>query len=371
MKHILIPTLIIFFAACNQPVTNDKSEKLAALKKQYTELGEKIQALEKEIALADTAAPAEKIKPVAVTEVKPQSFIHYLDIQGKVDAAENITISSKMPGNITKINVQPGDEVKVGQILAETDRAALLQGVEELKAGLEYSTTLYNKVKKLWDQKIGSEIQYLTAKNTKEGLEKKMATLNEQIEMTYIKSPINGTVDEVYFKLGSTVSPGYPAVRVVNTQSLKAKAEVAEGFADKVKKGNVVEVAFPDLQKTIPSKISFVAKSINQLTRTFTIEADLPAKEEYHPNMVAVLKVVDYNTDSALVVPLNIIQNSEDGTYIMLAAEDNGKTVARKKLISVGRTYGGQAEIVSGIAPGEKIITTGYQSLNDGELISF
>lgn len=371
MKHILIPALIIFIAACNQPGAGDKNSKLAALRKQYTEIGEKIKTLEKEIALADTSAPAEKIKPVAVTEVRPQSFTHYLDIQGKVDASENITISAKMPGTITKVNVEAGDEAKVGQILAETDNAAMLQGLEELKTGLAFATNVYNKQKNLWEQKIGSEIQYLTAKNTKEGLEQKMKTLTEQIEMTYIKSPINGTVDEVYFKIGQTVSPGYPAVRIVNTSSLKAKAEVAEGFASQVKKGNNVEIGFPDLQKDISSKISFVAKAINQLTRTFTIEADLPAKEEFHPNMVAVLKVVDYKTDSAFVVPLNIIQNSEDGTYIMVALDDNGKTVARKKLINVGRTYGGQAEIISGISAGEKVITTGYQSLNNGELISF
>jgi RND family efflux transporter MFP subunit len=189
--------------------------------------------------------------------------------------------------------------------------------------------------------------------------------------MTYLKSPINGTVDEVYFKLGQTVSPGYPAIRIVNTSSLKAKAEVAEGFAAKVKKGSDVEIHFPDLGKDISSKLSFVGKAINTNTRTFTVAADLPSQEEFHPNMVAVLKVVDFKTDSAFVVPLNIIQNSEEGTYIMVASDENGKIIARKKIINVGHTYRGQAEIISGISVGDKIITTGFQGLNNGEQISF
>jgi RND family efflux transporter MFP subunit len=370
MKKLLIPALVVFIAACSKPEAGDKKAQLDSLKKEYTAIGDKIKVLEAEIALTDTTN-VEKIIPVAITEAKPQAFVHYLDIQGKVDADENITISAKMPGTITKVNVEAGDEVRVGQVLGETDNAALLKGVEELKTGLAFATDVFNKQQKLWDQKIGSEIQYLQAKNTKEGLEQKMATLKEQVEMTYIKSPINGTVDEVYFKLGGTVSPGFPAVRVVNTKSLKAKAEVAEGFASKVKKGNEVEIHFPDLAKDVSSKISFVGKAINANTRTFTIEADLPSQEDFHPNMIAVLRVVDFKSDAALVVPLNIIQNSEEGSYIMVAANENGKTVAKKTLITVGHTYRGHAEVLSGISAGDKIITTGFQGLNNGELISF
>lgn len=371
MKKLLIPALVILIAACSQPETGNKKSQLDSLKKVYADVGEKIKTLEAEIALNDTSPSQEKIIPVAITEAIHQPFIHYLDIQGKVDADENITISPKMPGTVTKVNVEAGAEVRAGQVLAETDNLAMVQGLQELKTGLAFATEVYNKQKKLWDQKIGSEIQFLTAKNTKEGLEQKLATMNEQVNMTFLKSPISGTVDEVYFKIGQTVTPGYPAIRIVNTSSLKAKAEVAEGFAAKVKKGNEVQIHFPDLGKDISSKLSFVAKSINPNTRTFTVEAKLPSMEEYHPNMIAVLKVVDFRTDSAFVIPLNIIQNSEEGTYIMVATDDNGKKVARKKLITVGQTYRGQAEIISGISAGDKIITTGFQGLNNGEQISF
>ncbi len=370
MKKILFPALVILAAACSKPEAGDKKAQLDSLKEQYTAIGEKIKVLEAEIALTDTTN-VDKIIPVAVTEAKAQAFVHYLDIQGRVDADENITISAKMPGNITKINVEVGDEVKTGQILAETDHAALAEAVQEIKVGLDLAVIAYDKLKKLWDQKIGSEIELLKAKATKEGFERRLASTNEQIEMSYIKSPINGTVDEVYFKLGATVSPGYPAVRVVNTSSLKVKAEVAESFASKVKKGNDVAVHFPDLQKDVLSKLDFVGKAINPNTRTFTVEAALPSQEEFHPNMVAVLKVVDFKTDSAFVVPLNIIQNSEEGSYIMVAADDNGKTVAKKQVVTVGHTYRGLAEILSGVAAGDKVITTGFQGLNNGELISF
>ena len=190
--------------------------------------------------------------------------------------------------------------------------------------------------------------------------------------MTRIKSPINGTVDAVDIKVGQAVMPGIPAIRVVNFSKLKVKGEVAETYVSKVKKGDAVVIYFPDINKEITSKVSYSAKVINTLNRTFTVEVDLDTKEaEYHPNMIAILKIVDYETPATFVAPINTIQNSQTEKFVFVAANENGKTVATKKTVTVGLTYNGKAEITSGLSKGDQLITTGYQDLNNGEEVKF
>lgn len=384
MRNLLvILCLFLVVVSCNQ----NKNEKLEKLKKQKSELtdklnkvkkdeadlNEKIKAIDKEIAEADTTkADSSKIKVVAATPVKPGSFKHFIDIQGRVDATENINVSPKMAGVVTRINVKEGDAVRFGQVLAEMDDQLVLQSIEEVKNSWSLANTMYEKQKALWDQKIGSEVQYLTAKNQKESLEKRKATLEEQLDMTRIKSPINGTVDLVSLRVGQTAAPGMPSIRVVNLSKLKAKADVAEAYASKVKKGNDVVVVFPDLNKEIKSKISFSGTVIDALNRTFTVEVNLDANvPDYHPNMIAVLKVIDYQSDSAIVVPINVIQNSEEGKYVFVAEEKDGKVVARKKMVTVGLSYNGETEVTSGLSISDKVITAGFQDLNDGEVLKF
>jgi membrane fusion protein (multidrug efflux system) len=172
-------------------------------------------------------------------------------------------------------------------------------------------------------------------------------------------------------KLGQAAAPGAPGIRVVNFSKLKAKADVAESYASKIKEGNDVEIVFPDINQTINSKISFKGRVINALTRTFGVEALLQSQPDYHPNMLAVLKIVDYHNPSAMVVPINTIQNSDEGQFVMVARIENGKNIARKQRVKVGKEYGGMAEITEGLVANDKLITTGYQDLNDGDNIKF
>lgn len=165
--------------------------------------------------------------------------------------------------------------------------------------------------------------------------------------------------------------PGMPAIRVVNFSNLKVKAEVAESYSSKVRKGNEVLIYFPDMKKEVRSVIGYSAKVINNTTRTFMVESPLENGSEYHPNMIAVLKIVDYKQDSSIVVPLNIIQNTGAGDYVYVAVNEGGKSTAKKKAISVGQFYNGNAEIKSGLNKGDKLIVTGFQDLNDGALIKF
>lgn len=360
----------ILLAACSSGNSGDKQAELEKLKKEEATLAEKIKALELEIGASDTTVKG-KIKDVAVTAIKPQSFKHFVDIQGKVDAEENVNISSQMPGTVNSILVKTGDRVSKGQLLAELDYSSYAAQREALKPGLNLAITAFEKQQRLWNQKIGSEMQFLQAKSQKESLEKQLNSLNELIDMMRVKSPIDGTIDDISLKLGQAAAPGAPGIRVVNYSKLKAKADVAESYASKVAVGNEVELYFPDLEKRVPSKITFKGRVINPLTRTFTVETALQSLEDYHPNMLAVVKIVDYSNDKALVVPINFIQNSDEGSYVMVAKKDGAKNVARKQFVKVGKTYGGMAEITSGLTEADQIISTGYQDLNDGDAIKF
>jgi RND family efflux transporter MFP subunit len=311
-----------------------------------------------------------KVTAVSVTEAKPVEFNHYLEVQGKVDGEDNIAVSAQMPGSITAVYVKEGDPVHKGQVMAQIDNSVMQQQIASTKQQLDFATSMYNKQKALWDKQIGSEVQYLTSKNTKENLEKAMATLNDQLEMTRIKSPINGSVEEVNLKVGQMASPGQPAVRVVNFSTVKVVAEIAEAYAPKVKPGNKVIVFFPDFNIEIPSQIRFTSKYINPINRTFQSEVRLgQSKVEYRANMMAIVKINDYRNSSAFTVPITLIRESQSGKFIYVAKEESGKLVARRLPVTVGSTYNGLAEITGGITTGDKIITTGFNSLIDGELI--
>jgi RND family efflux transporter MFP subunit len=368
MKHkIIIPVLVTLLAACSQG-GNDKKAELEKLRTEQAELQAKITALEAEIAKTDTTAA--KTRMVGVEPVALQQFRNYIEIQGKVDADENVTLSAEMGGTVTRINVKEGDEVHKGQVLAETDNKAIMQGMQEIQTQLDLATTLYQKQKNLWDQKIGTEMQYLQAKTQKEALEKRMATMQEQLDMTRIKSPIEGTVDAVDIKVGQITAPGMPAIRVVNFANMKVVGEVPEAYAGKVKKDNPVTVIFPDNKDTLNTKVAFVARVINPLNRTFKVEVVLDDKkgaEGYHPNMISIVKIADYTNEKAIVIPVSLIQKTESGDFVFV--EKNGK--AARKQVKYDHVYNGKAEITSGLEVNDKLIVSGYQDLDEGELVKF
>ncbi|HAH57500.1 MAG: efflux RND transporter periplasmic adaptor subunit [Lentimicrobium sp.] len=366
-KSLILTAVVLFAVACNKPA--DKKAQLADLKKQRDELNMQIQSLEQELGGSDSLAN-KKMTTVAITEAEKSSFDHYIEVQGKVDGEDNIAVSAQTPGLITAVLVKEGDAVKKGEVMALTDNSVLQQQIENVKTQLNFATNLYNKQKALWDQEIGSEVQYLTAKNNKESLEANLAALNDQLEMTKIKSPINGTVEEVNLKVGQMASPGMPAVRVVNFSSAKVVADISETYASRVKKGDKVIVFFPDFKKEIETKIHFTSKYINPVNRTFLTEVKLrPSDIEYRANMLAVVKINDYTNPSTFVIPVSLLKESSSGKYIYTAKEENGRLIARRKIVEVGRTYNGMAEIISGLEKGDKIITTGYNNLVEGQLI--
>lgn len=352
----------------------DKKAQLESLKKQYAELGEQINSLESEIAQSDTTTRIVKIKDVVVTEMVPSLYRHFIDVQGVVDASESVNVMPLMSGRVTRILVKEGDSVKEGQVLAELDYDLYTKQLNSLQPQLNLAKDLYERQQRLWDQKIGSELQLLQAKTQKESIEKQMETIRETIDMNIIKSPISGTVDLISVKIGQLAGPMAmePAFRIVNLAGLKVKGEIAESYAAKVNKGNPVMVHFPDLNINVDSRITFVERVIDPMTRTFTAEAALTGDNStYHPNMVAVLKVIDYEKSDAITLPINTIQTVGTEQFVFVASTEGAQTVARKRVVTIGTSYNGQAEITSGLSASEKVVTSGQLDLVDGMVIRF
>jgi membrane fusion protein, multidrug efflux system len=369
-SRLAVAAVAALLIACSAASPDDdKKARLDKLKIQQADLTKEIQKLEAEIVKENPdSAASVKAKEVAVTEITPRKFDHYVQTQGRIESENNTLVSSKSMGVITHVYVNEGDQVSKGQVLAQIDNSAMVRNIESMKAQLELARTVYERQKNLWDQKIGTEVQFLQAKASKESLEKQVASLEEQSDMSRIKSPINGTVDEVSVKVGENIAPGMPAVRVVNASDLKLLASVSEAFVTQIKKGNKVIITVPELKKELEAKVTFVGRTIDILSRTFNVEVKLPSDKELRPNMTATVKVVFQTEPSALVVPINVVQeiNNEKVVYV---AEAKGKlTVARKKVITVEGVYGNLAQ-VKGLNASDKLITVGYQGLNDGDFV--
>ncbi len=368
MKNIFnIAFVALFLVACggNSPLDQKKKE-LEKLKQEEKTIQGKIKALVAEIAKLDTSKKSDENLEIAVVPVKSELFKTYIDIQGRVDADENVSLSTQMPGLITRINVKPGDQVSKGQVLAETDINALMQQISDLETNLTLAKQAYTKQQNLWKQNIGTEMQYLQAKTNKESLEKKLSAMNEQVRMSKIISPISGTVDAVNIKIAQSVAPGMPAINVVNFNNLKVKADLAESYSSRVKTGNTVQIYFPDINDSITAKINYAARAINPMTRTFAVEVILPSGSKYHPNMVAKLKINDYQSAKPVItIPVKFIQKDGAESYVLV--EENG--VAVKKAVSIAKEYNGIAELKSGLLEGDKVITEGYDLISAGDKV--
>ncbi len=367
---IFLILLVFVLSSCG---SSDKKAELEQLKKERDEISQKISKLEAEISASDTtdsATQEKKATMVKVTTVQQSPFVHYINVQGRVVSDKNIMLSAKAAGTINKIYVDEGQAVKQGQILAQIDPDLLNKSMEELRTSLELANTLFERQKNLWEQNIGTEVQYLQAKNTKESLEKRIASLNEQLQQTKIIAPFSGIVDEITIREGEVAAPNTPAIRIVSPTEFKIRAEIAENYMSVVQKGNTVLVELPDFEEPIASKVTTVSRVIDPSNRTFQIEVSLPDSVSSHlkANMVTYINVEDYKNQEAVVVPINAVQFTDDGDDYVFVAE-NGRAVVRP--IKVGKTHNNDAEVLSGLKPGDKVIVTGHRNLVDEQAIAF
>ncbi|MFI5152656.1 MAG: efflux RND transporter periplasmic adaptor subunit [Chitinophagales bacterium] len=377
IMNLGVSVAILFLASCGATTHQDnsglaeKKAQLQKLKKDQDNLATQIQKLETEIAKEDSSFGV-RPKLVSLSTVSTQNFFHYIDFQGKI-ATENIYYIAPrgQGGQVRAVYVKMGDVVKKGQLILKLEDAVMLQNLKQLEADLAFAKDLYQRQQNLWDQKIGTEVQLITAKNNVDKLEKQIAVLKEQWSQTSVYSEVAGIVETVNIHAGEMFGGGMSGtISIVNPDNLKAVVEVPENYLTSVRKGTAVLVEVPDINKQFESSISLVSQLISNNSRAFNAEAKLPSYRDLKPNQVALVKIQDYAATNAIVVPMTTLQTDETGKFVYVSVKENGKMVARKKNVTVGAVYGEKIEIRSGLQSGDQLITGGFQELYDGQAIT-
>lgn len=370
-KTIIYSALVAFLVSCS--ASTDKKAELEKLKVQREQLNTQISQLEAEINPAGEKAEVKSVS-VNVTPAVECEFNHFIQVQGTVDGDQNIAVSPQMAGIVTAVYVKDGTPVKKGQVLVELDAQVVKQSLEEVNTQLTLANSIFEKQSALWEKKIGSELQYLQAKANKESLEQRANTIKEQLKLAQIVSPISGTVESIPLRVGQMASPGMPTstIRVINMSVAKISADVAETYAARIKNGNSAVVSFPDLGKEIETKLNFTSRFIDPTNRTFKVECKISPKDiELRANMIAYIKIKDYTNEKAFCLPVNYVQTNQEGKFVYIAKQNGNDWIAEQRIVKTGMDYDGTIEILEGIAAGENIITTGFQSLNAGEKVVF
>ncbi|MFT5617034.1 MAG: membrane fusion protein (multidrug efflux system) [Arenicella sp.] len=369
MKHIFSLIAISFLlVSCggDEPDTMEaKQEKLMALKQQSATLNTQISTLENEINTAKGISKENQLRQVEVFTVENKNFEHFIEVQGEVKSDKNVQVFPKASGVITRKFVKEGQRVSAGQNLFQIDAAVLQNAIAEIETKLDLAKIVFKKQENLWNQKIGSEIQYLQAKNNVEALERSITTQKSQLGNSYVKSPISGTVDEFFMNVGEMANPAMPIARVVDLRKVEISAEVSESYTKQVQKGDKVLVSFPAIGEEMPVRINLVGRTINAINRTFRIEMSVDNKKGFlKPNSMAVVKIKDFEKKEAQAVPSNLIQQSASGDRFLYVVRDK-KVV--KTTIKVGQSYKGETLVKKGLKAGDKIISKGYNEVVDGE----
>jgi RND family efflux transporter MFP subunit len=372
--------LAVFITSCGSGTKDEKGKttdlkvKLEQLKKDKAKLDAEIRSVEGALAKADPNTP-DKAALVAVSPVTRQDFVHYIELQGKVEAENQVVVTPRgMPAQVKQLYVKKGDRVVKGKLLIKLDDAVMLQQMESLKTQLGYAENIYNRQKNLWDQGIGTEVQLITAKNAVDGINKQIATLTESWKTSFVYAPMNGVAEIVDLKVGEIFN-GYgatgPQIVIINNGNMKVITEVPENYTASIKKGTPVEIAVPDLNNTtIKSSISLIGASINPTSRGFSTEARVPFSSGLKINQIALVRIKDYSSPDAISVPVNVVQTDEKGKYVYVAVKEGNETKARKKTVNIGEVYNGLAEIKAGLTATDQIITEGYQNVYDGQTIT-
>jgi membrane fusion protein, multidrug efflux system len=312
---------------------------------------------------------------VSVLVVKDTVFNHYLEIQGNVNTKENILVQPEMPGNLIVLNVKAGQRVSKGQVLGRVDDSGMSQQLASIENQYNLAKTTFERQKNLWDQKIGSEIQFLQAQAQMVGLQKSVLQMKAQLSKTLIKAPFTGVIDEVFAERGQVVAPSLQGLmRIVNLSNMYVSTAVPEIYIGKLKVGSVVNVKLESLGKNYTGHVRQVGNNINPANRSFGIEVSVPNPENLlRPNQVAKLQIIDYSKKNAIVIPTNSIQSNGDGTkFVYVADKINGKTaIAKKVIITLGQSSENVTEILSGLDATDTIVTEGLNTIQEGTKLNF
>lgn len=368
MKPIFKFVPIIFLAAlvisCAQEEgVEAKKTKLAELKDQVGTLNTEIKTLETEISKLDPEFANANKKSILITTAAARKgeFTHFVEVTGSVLSKKNVSISAETAGRILEVPVMEGMRVTKGQVLARIDAESIQRNIEEMENSLQLATTIFQKQERLWNQKIGTEIQYLEAKNRKEGLEKNLASVKTQLDKTFVRAPFNGTIETVQVRMGEGVQPGVPMFEFVGESDLYIQADVSESYVGVLGKGDTVNVMLPSLNKSITSRVSAIGGVINPNNRTFKVEVLIPNMPDVKPNMISILKIKDYHKQNSVLVPAHLILADTQGDYIFIVENQT----AQKKYVKRGLTANNETEILEGLTGSEILVDKGFREVGD------
>lgn len=376
MKKTIVFALSILVASCSMKDAGSLEEKKAKLtekEKELAELETEINTLKEEISELDTAGAKNNaiITKVEVAELKKGQFNHFVELTGTVTSKQNIMISAEAGGRVLSVPAKEGQKVSKDQVLVRLENEAVANQLSEAQAAYDLADATYKKRKNLWDQNIGSEIEYLQAKTNYESTRSRLAQVRTQYDNTIIKSPIRGSVDDIQVNEGEFVNMGMPVVRVVDLENVEIEADLSEEYLTAVHKGDTVTVKIPALGISMRTPISFVSQVINPNNRSFKVKVNLDNRKGIiKPNVLANIQIRDYKSEDALIVPSNIITKDLKGDFVFVVEKNGDATTAVKKYITKGRASGAETEILSGLEDGDKIITAGYNQVNNGEAVS-
>lgn len=380
MKKILIILTTILLVSCggkeptvDELIAQGDAKAIAAMKTSLnTQKGEIEQAIEKIQKYQNEHGDKPINTQVSTMNVKDTVFTHYVELQGSVDTKQNITIMPEMAGLLTQVYVKEGQNVSAGQVLAKIDDGGLSQQIQQMQVQEQLAKTTFERQKRLWDQNIGSEIQYLQAKANYEAQSKAISSMQKTIAKTTVRAPFSGTIDDVITEQGTVVSPGMSQLfRLVSLKDMYINVDVPETYITSITKGTDVTVEFPVLGESMKSKIRQTSNYIKPANRSFSIEIPVSNKSGMvKPNLTAKLKINDYTAENAILVPLSVISENQDGEqYVMIATQNDNGLVAMRRKVETGKASGDLIEIIAGLKAGDKVITEGARTVKEGQLI--
>ena len=384
MKQLIVLIIVtISLISCGggeQSVSGVIAEgNLEAIRAKKNEISDQQKLMESQLKSLDSAIAVlgneEKLPLVNTITAKHEVFNHYLELQGDVSTKQNVLIYPEMAGTLQKVYVKEGDRVSKGQLLASIDDGGMSSQLSQLKTQAALAKTTFERQERLWNQNIGSEIQYLQAKTNYEASENMVAQAQSQLGKSTIRAPFAGIIDNVIKDQGTVVAPGPSSevFRLVNLSDMYIEVEVPETYLGAVSKGKEAMVYFPVLGDTIMSKIRETGNFINPSNRSFEVEIPVPNKDgKIKPNLSAKVSLNDYTSENAVLIPTSIIsENAEGEQYVYVADEPNAdnEAVVKRTIITTGKTQGAKIEVITGLEDGNQVIKEGARSVKDGQKV--
>lgn len=359
----LIALAIVTLSCAKEEGVEAKKAELEDLKAQSHEIDTQITELEAELVKLDPEFAKQNQKSILITTVKARkaNFDHYVEVTGSVLSKKNVIISAEAAGTILEVPVSEGQRIAKGAVLARIDAESIERNLDELQNSLDLATTLFEKQERLWNQQIGTEVQYLEAKNRKEGLERSLATARTSMDKSTVRAPFSGTIETVEVRLGELVQPGMPMFQFVGESELFIEADISESYVGVLNKGDSVNVSFPSINEDFHTRVSSVGAIINPDNRTFKVEVFLPNIPQVKPNMISVLKIQDYENPDAVIVPSYLILSDNRGDYIFTVVDGQ----AQKTYVTRGKTFNRETEIEEGLTGSETLVDKGFREVGD------